>query len=78
MLTPEQYRGVVAERVQRGGGRLNSVQIGPATAVVGLWSVYFRSLHRAVQGQQARNLHSLRSSVTEDVLRAADVLTRGL
>ncbi|MCR6486171.1 hypothetical protein M8542_25415 [Amycolatopsis sp. OK19-0408] len=38
MLTPEQYLGVVAERVQRSGGRLNSVQIGPATAVVGLFT----------------------------------------
>lgn len=49
-----------------------------ATAVVGLWSVYSRCLHRAVQAQQAGDLHSLRSSVSEDVLRAADVLTRGL
>jgi hypothetical protein len=38
VLTPEQYLGVVAERIQRGGGRLNSVQIGPATAVVGLFT----------------------------------------
>ena len=38
MLTPEQYLGVVAERIQRSGGRLNSVQIGPATAVVGLFT----------------------------------------
>ncbi len=38
MLTPEQYLGAVAERVQRSGGRLNSVQIGPATAVVGLFT----------------------------------------
>ena len=38
MLTPEQYLGAVAERVQRSGGRLNTVQIGPATAVVGLFT----------------------------------------
>jgi hypothetical protein len=38
MLTPEQYLGVVAERVQRSGGRVNSVQIGPAVAVVGLFA----------------------------------------
>jgi hypothetical protein len=38
VLTPEQYLGVVAERVQRSGGRLNSVQIGPVTAVVGLFT----------------------------------------
>ncbi|WP_158879746.1 hypothetical protein [Amycolatopsis anabasis] len=38
MLTPEQYLGVVAERIQRSGGRLNSVQIGPATAAVGLFT----------------------------------------
>lgn len=49
-----------------------------ATAVVGLWSVYSRSLHREVQAQQAGDLDTLRSSVSQDVLRAADVLTRGL
>lgn len=49
-----------------------------ATAVVGLWSVYSRSLHRAVQARQAGDLNTLERSVTEDVLRAADVLTRGL
>jgi hypothetical protein len=38
VLTPEQYLGAVAERIQRSGGRLNSVQIGPATAVVGLFT----------------------------------------
>ncbi|WP_410667144.1 hypothetical protein [Amycolatopsis sp. cmx-4-68] len=38
MLTPERYLGAVAERIQRSGGRLNSVQIGPATAVVGLFT----------------------------------------
>jgi hypothetical protein len=38
MLTGEQYLGAVAERIQRSGGRLNSVQIGPATAVVGLFT----------------------------------------
>ncbi|WP_329069814.1 hypothetical protein [Amycolatopsis sp. NBC_01480] len=38
MLTPEQYLQVVAERVQRSGGWLSSVQIGPATAVVGLFA----------------------------------------
>lgn len=38
MLTSEQYLGAVAERIQRSGGRLNSVQIGPATAVVGLFT----------------------------------------
>ena len=38
MLTSEQYLGAVAERVQRSGGRLNTVQIGPATAVVGLFT----------------------------------------
>ena len=49
-----------------------------ATAVVGLWSVYSRSLHRAIQARQAGDLDTLQSSVTEDVSRAADVLTRGL
>jgi hypothetical protein len=38
VLTPEQYLGAMAERVQRAGGRLNSVPIGPATAVVGLFT----------------------------------------
>lgn len=38
MLTSEQYLGAVAERIQRSGGRLNSVQIGPAVAVVGLFT----------------------------------------
>ena len=38
MLTPEQYLRVVAERVQRSGGWLSSVQIGPTTAVVGLFT----------------------------------------
>ncbi|MEV7092983.1 hypothetical protein AB0M80_09045 [Amycolatopsis sp. NPDC051045] len=38
MLTPEQYLGAMAERIQRAGGRLDSVQIGPATAVVGLFT----------------------------------------
>jgi hypothetical protein len=38
VLTPEQYLGAMAERIQRAGGRLNSVQIGPATAVVGLFT----------------------------------------
>lgn len=34
MLTKEQYLGAVAERVQRSGGRLNTVQIGPSAASV--------------------------------------------
>jgi hypothetical protein len=38
VLTPEQYLGAMAERIQRAGGRLNTVQIGPATAVVGLFT----------------------------------------
>ncbi|MEC3974562.1 hypothetical protein [Amycolatopsis sp. H20-H5] len=38
MITTEQYLGAVAERVRRSGGRLNSVQIGPTTAVVGLFT----------------------------------------
>lgn len=38
MLTSEQYLGAMAERIQRSGGRLNSVQIGPATAIVGLFT----------------------------------------
>ncbi|SFW53258.1 hypothetical protein [Amycolatopsis australiensis] len=38
MLTPEQYLGVVAERIQRSGGRLNTVQIGPAACPVGLFT----------------------------------------
>ena len=38
MLTPEQYLGAMAERIQRSGGRLNSVQIGPATAIVGAFT----------------------------------------
>ncbi|MEU4251115.1 hypothetical protein AB0F15_27270 [Amycolatopsis sp. NPDC026612] len=38
MLTPEQYLGEVAERVQRAGGRLSTVQLGPVTAVVGLFT----------------------------------------
>ncbi|GHG04499.1 MULTISPECIES: hypothetical protein [Amycolatopsis] len=38
MLTPEQYLGAMAERIQRAGGRLHTVQIGPATAVVGLFT----------------------------------------
>ncbi|MDT8910431.1 hypothetical protein [Amycolatopsis sp. PS_44_ISF1] len=38
MLTPEQYLQVVAERVQRSGGRLHTVRIGPSTAVVGLFA----------------------------------------
>jgi hypothetical protein len=38
LLTPEQYLQVVAERVQRSGGWLSTVQIGPTTAVVGLFT----------------------------------------
>lgn len=38
MLTPEQYLGAMAQRIQQSGGRLNSVQIGPATAVVGAFT----------------------------------------
>ncbi|MFI5611313.1 hypothetical protein [Amycolatopsis sp. NPDC051903] len=38
MFTPEQYLHVVAERVQRSGGQLSTVQIGPVTAAVGLFA----------------------------------------
>ncbi len=38
VLTPEQYLQVVAERVVRSGGRLNTVQIGPVTCAVGLFT----------------------------------------
>jgi len=38
VLTPEQYLGAMAQRIQQSGGRLNSVQIGPATAVVGAFT----------------------------------------
>ncbi|GAA3535047.1 hypothetical protein GCM10022222_18310 [Amycolatopsis ultiminotia] len=38
MLTPEQYLQVVAERVARSGGRLNTVRIGPVNAAVGLFT----------------------------------------
>ncbi|WIY04404.1 hypothetical protein QRX60_11350 [Amycolatopsis mongoliensis] len=38
MLTPEQYLGAVAERIQRSGGQLNTVQIGPAVCPVGLFA----------------------------------------
>ncbi|MGW5715682.1 hypothetical protein ACWEVP_05910 [Amycolatopsis sp. NPDC003865] len=38
MLTPEQYLGAVAERIQRSGGQLNTVQIGPAVCPVGLFT----------------------------------------
>ncbi|MFF4598157.1 hypothetical protein [Amycolatopsis sp. NPDC001319] len=38
MFTPDQYLHVVAERVQRSGGRLSTVQIGPVTAAVGLFT----------------------------------------
>lgn len=38
MLTKEQYLGAVAERIQRSGGRLDTVQIGPSAAVVGLFT----------------------------------------
>ncbi|MEU4669749.1 hypothetical protein AB0F91_17640 [Amycolatopsis sp. NPDC023774] len=38
MLTPDQYLQVVAERVQRSGGQLSTVQIGPVTAAVGLFT----------------------------------------
>jgi hypothetical protein len=50
VITPEQYLGVVAERIQRSGGRLNSVQIGPAVAVVGLFteSVMLSTMNYAV------------------------------
>jgi hypothetical protein len=30
VITAKRHLGVVAERIQRAGGRLNSVQIGPA------------------------------------------------
>ncbi len=38
LLTPEQYLGAVAERIQRSGGNLGSVPIGPAVAVAGLFA----------------------------------------
>ncbi|WP_372667579.1 hypothetical protein [Amycolatopsis kentuckyensis] len=38
MLTPEQYLGVVAERIQRSGGNFGTVQIGPALCPVGLFA----------------------------------------
>jgi len=38
VLTPEQYLGAMAQRIQQSGGQLNSVQIGPATAVVGAFT----------------------------------------
>jgi hypothetical protein len=38
VLTPEQYLGAVAERIQRSGGQLNTVQIGPALCPVGLFT----------------------------------------
>lgn len=36
MITPEQYLGAVADRIQRSGARAMQVQIGPAMALVGL------------------------------------------
>ena len=69
----------LAERDQRCGVTgSNPERWITATAVVGLWSVYSRSLHQAVQAQRAGDLSSLRRSVAQDVLLAADVLTRGL
>ncbi|RZQ64980.1 hypothetical protein [Amycolatopsis suaedae] len=50
MLTPDQYLSVVTERIQRTGGQLRQVPIGPVTAVVGLWteSVMLSTMNYAV------------------------------
>ncbi|WP_236808361.1 hypothetical protein [Amycolatopsis albispora] len=50
MLTPDQYLSVVAERVQRSGGQLRQIQIGPANAVLGLFteSVMMSTMNYAV------------------------------
>jgi hypothetical protein len=38
VITPEQYLGVVAERIQRSRDQLNSVRIGPPMADAGLFT----------------------------------------
>ncbi|WP_242579069.1 hypothetical protein [Amycolatopsis sp. 195334CR] len=50
MLTPDQYLGVVAERVQRSGGQLRQIQIGPVNAVLGLFteSIMMSTMNYAV------------------------------
>ena len=49
-----------------------------AVAVVGLWSVFYRSLHGAVQQQQSEDLTELHRSVSGDIAAAAELLRRGL
>ncbi|HEV7981163.1 hypothetical protein [Amycolatopsis sp.] len=94
MLTPEQYLGAVAERIQRSGGRLNSVQIGPATAVVGLFteSVMLSTMNycviaAAVPEVSAAALHDFTGRATQHAranvmgtvgLTAASVVIAGL
>lgn len=69
----------LAERDQRSGKTGDDAeQWMTAIAVVGLWSVFLRSLHRAVHLQQGEDLSALRRSVSGDVARAADLLGRGL
>ncbi|MGC7093208.1 hypothetical protein ACPZ19_00945 [Amycolatopsis lurida] len=50
MLTPDQYLGVVAERVQRSGGQLRQIQIGPVNVVLGLFteSIMMSTMNYAV------------------------------
>ncbi|MGW4482630.1 hypothetical protein ACWEOE_02215 [Amycolatopsis sp. NPDC004368] len=38
MLTPDQYLQVVTNRIHRSGGRLSTVQLGPVSATVGLFT----------------------------------------
>ncbi|RZS91324.1 hypothetical protein EV189_0562 [Motilibacter rhizosphaerae] len=48
-----------------------------ATAITGLWPVFYRSLHREVQVEGA-NIDSVRSAVMSDVRRAAGRLRSGI
>lgn len=60
VFTPEQYLKVVAERVQSSGGRVAEVQMGPVTAIVGLFteSVMMSTMNYAVVAAPSPEIHA--------------------
>jgi len=72
VLTPDQYLSVVTERIQRTGGQLRQVPIGPVTAVIGLFteSVMLSTMNYAIVAAplpeiNAAALHSFTGQATQ-------------